>query len=304
MPVTRAKKRDEQVDEIRTINWFHCLGDELGTHIPRDIQRFLEPRTSEKDIRGDYIRNNKYLEYSQGLHVPKASLVTHAEQLVAGSSWELNHVLWSVLRHKTSIQGREHAWLRHLVPEIQVLVFGSNNEIHLRGGRHFLGSFERRASVDSLTALTVLLRMNHERGDFEQVWECAKSIFRVLLMLGNQFDERYIATRMFQLYLERIFNLVKWNGFRMYLETYNYKFLSRFLHELAERLRLRTSHSRDRKQPSYYAMQILRGERNQSLKPFFDPLIGPDIDIEPPSPAGMAQLSEHMRLQLGAESLT
>jgi len=141
--------------------------------------------------------------------------------------------------------------------------------------------------MDSLTALTVILRLNHERGDFEQVWECAKSIFRVLLIIGNTFNERGISERIFTFYRERVFNLARFNGRRMYLESFNYPALSGAFHELSEHLRQRSLHVRDRKMASYYAMQILNGQRMQSSKKFFEPLIGPDLDIGPPSPENL-----------------
>lgn len=112
------------------------------------------------------------------------------------------------------------------LPAIQALAFGTRNDIRLKGGRHFLGSLERRASIDSLTALTIILRLNHERGDFEQVWECAKSIFRVLLIIGNEFNQRGISARIFTLYRERVSNLARFNGCRMYLENCNYPVVS------------------------------------------------------------------------------
>lgn len=280
MPAKREKRRDEMVDSMRTINWFNCLCEELGTYKPREIQRILQPHIIENR---DDVKNNRYLEYSQGMHVPYPALVLCAEKLVKGSSWELNHVLWSVLRHETSVQGHATEWLHQLVPIIVGLVFDSRHDICLRGDRHFLGSLERRASMDSLTALTVILRLNHERGDYEQVWECAKSIFRVLLIIGSDFNKRGISERVFTLYRERVFNLARFNGCRMYLENCNYPGLSGAFHELSEHLRQRSSHARDRKMASYYAMQILNGQRIQSSQKFFEPLIGPDLDIGPPT---------------------
>ncbi|GGI55637.1 hypothetical protein [Oxalicibacterium solurbis] len=290
MATIRSKRRDDEVDAIRTINWFRYLGDELGTYIPRHVQRYLEPGKSDHDIHGIRIRNNKYLEYSQGLHVPRESLITHANQLIPGSGWEINHVLWSVLRHKGSISGQEHGWFRHLVPEIQIVVFEANNEIRLKGGRHYLGSLERRASVDSLAALTILLRMNYERQDSEQVWECGKSIYRVLLMLGDEFNDRQIGARLFALYSERVFSLVKHAGLRMYVEECNYPVVSQALCELAEHLRYRASGPRDRKQESFYALQLLNGERSQFLRDFFQPLVGPDLDLGPPTETSLYNL--------------
>lgn len=280
MPAKREKRRDELVDPMRTIYWFNSLCEEFGTYEPREIQRILQPRITE--IRGKDIKNNRYLEYSRGEHVPYPALVLCAEMLVKDSSWELNHVLWSVLRHKTSVQAHAPEWLRQLDSIIVGLVFNSRNDICLRGDRHFLGSLERRASMDSLTALTVILRLNHERGDYEQVWECAKSIFRVLMIIGNEFNQRGISARIFAFYRERVFSLARFNGCRMYLEHCNYPVVSGAFHELSEHLRQRSSNYRDRKLPSYYATQILDGKRIQSSKKFFEPLIGPDLDMGPP----------------------
>lgn len=39
----------------------------------------------------------------------------------------------------------------------------------------------------------------------------------------------------------------------------------------------------DRKMASEYAMQILNGQRIQSSQKFFEPLIGSDLDIGPPT---------------------
>jgi len=281
MPAKRKKRRDELVDPIRTINWFNCLCEKLGTYKPREIQRILQPHIIEN--RGEDIKTNRYLEYSRGMHVPYPALVQCAEKLVKGSSWELNHVLWSVLRHKTSVQAHAPEWLHELVPIIVGIVFDSRHDICLRGDRHFLGSLERRASMDSLTALTVILRLNHERGDYEQVWECAKSIFRVLMIIGNEFNQRGISAKIFALYREQVFSLARFNGCRIYLEHCNYPVVSGAFHELSEHLRQRSSHARDRQLPRYYAMQILEGKRIQPSKKFFEPLVGPDLDMGPPT---------------------
>src|SRR5690606_20767222 len=120
MSLQRSKRRDDAVDKIRTINWFRCIGDHLDIYIPREIHRFLQPGKTGTGVNS--IRNNRYLEYSEGKHVPRPDLVEHADRLVDGSSWELNHVLWSVLRCSGPIHGKEHKWIRELSGDIPTLV--------------------------------------------------------------------------------------------------------------------------------------------------------------------------------------
>ncbi|GGI17033.1 hypothetical protein GCM10008066_06940 [Oxalicibacterium faecigallinarum] len=108
-----------------------------------------------------------------------------------------------------------------------------------------------------------------------------------MLIIGHEFNERGISARVFGLYRERVFNLARFNGRRMYLEEFNYPVLAGAFHELSEHLRQRSFHLRDRKMACDYAMQILNGQRIQSSKKFFEPLIGPDLDIGPPSPENL-----------------
>jgi hypothetical protein len=182
------------------------------------------------------------------------------EQMVPGSSWELNHVLWSVLRAKGPIKNYAHDWIRQLVPSVQAVVMGPNNEIVMRGSRHCLGPLERRASIDSLTALTIIFLLSHEEEESEKAWLYAKSIFRVLLMIGAGLDERTIAERIFALYVERIFSKAIHKGETLDSGSYQYREYSLLLNELAERLRVKLGTYRDRKMPSFYALQIIEGK--------------------------------------------
>ena len=113
------------------------------------------------------IPNSKFKLYAEGKHVPGAAFVEKVDLVVKGSSWALNHVLWSVLREQDPIRKYAKGWARELVPEIQSLVFTPDYELRLHGNRHYLGSLERRASVDGLTALTILLKLCVEAGDAE-----------------------------------------------------------------------------------------------------------------------------------------
>lgn len=206
--------------------------------------------------------------------MPNPAFVEEVEQEVRGSSWALNHVLWRVLREQGSIRKQAKGWVRELVPEIQSLVFTPDYELRLYGNRHYLGSLERRASVDGLAALTILLKLSNEAGESEHAWDIAHCIFRVLLIIGPELDEQTIAERVFNLYVSRIFSLVSFGGRVMDLENYPFLKMTTILGHLADKLRQRQGHYRERKMPSYYALQILNGQRHE-LKDLLQPPVAP-----------------------------
>lgn len=270
----RAPKRDEEVDTARTIYWFRGLGDHLGTHTPREIQRVIAPNTLGRDSTGERIRNSKFLSYSRGNHVPQALLVRQAEKVVPRSALALNHPLWMALRTNSSIQKFAHDLIRQLDPDIQRIVMWPHGEVGGGANRHTLGSLERRAGMDSLATLTILFRLNHEAGESEWAWLCAHSIFRVLLMMGPRFDQRTVAEHVFRIYVERIFSLVVFQGQRMALDDYDYPTRSWLLQQLADEVRDQHEPQRERRLPTFYALEVLNGKYHLKLSRIFQvPLI-------------------------------
>lgn len=264
----RARRRDEEVDSTRTIFWFRSLGESLGTHEPREIQRAIAPNTLGVDSVGNPIRNSKFLGYARGEHVPLDWLVQQAEQIVPRSAWGLNHPLWRVLRTSSPINRLALKWVRELDPDIQHIVL-SQGVISTSANRHTRGTLERRASLDSLAALTILMRLNHEQGGTEAAWDFANSIFRVLLMLGPMFERHIVADCVFLIYVARVFSQVEFAGQRMALENYDYSTRSLLLDMLAAEMREHYEPKRERRLPSFYALQILDGKCQLRFRKMF-----------------------------------
>jgi len=264
MSEERAPRRDPEVDAVRTILWFRTLGERLGSHTPREIQRVIDPATSGKDSSGELIRNNKFLGYSKGEHVPQARLVQRAAQVVPHSAYYLNHPLWQALRTSAPVNRTAHKWVRELAPEIQRIVLSLQGELAPSASRHTLGALERRAGLDSLTALTILFRINQEHGQKEWAWACAASIFRVLLLLGPWLEIRLVDMKIFKIYVERVFSCTTLDGKRMALERYDYPTRALLLQMLADELKECFTGQRERKLPHFYALQVLDGKRQQS----------------------------------------
>ncbi len=268
MKKPRTPRRDNEVDSVRTIFWFRCLGDRLGTHQAREIQRAVAPNTVGIGSQGDPIKNGKFLTYKRGERVPSDRLVEQIEQQVPRSAWSLNHPLWQVLRTSSSIKNLACQWVRQLDPEIQRFAL-SNGNVSMSSGRHTLEPLERRASLDSLTALTIMLRLHHEQGNLLAAWDCARAVLRVLLILGPIFEDHAIAEQIFKIYVSRVFSLVVLPCQRIALENYDYLTRSRLLSLLADEVRAQSEPQAARRLPTFYALQVLGGKRQQRARLLF-----------------------------------
>lgn len=269
MSKKRAARRDDDVDRARTIYWFRYVGVRLQTHTPREIQRILAPKTIGLADDGEPIKNSKFLGYSQGEHVPRAVLVERAECMAPRSSRALNHPLWQVLRQQGSIAKQAPRWVRELDPEIQGIVMGPYLKIPLGPNLHTVGSLERRAGLDSLAALTIMLRLSHEQGKDEWVWLYAQTAFRVLLMIWPHLELHDVAERVFGIYVQRVFCLAAFDGLCMDLQSYNYPVMAQLLNELADRASEDNASGRERRMPTYYALQVLNGQCGSRFKKLF-----------------------------------
>lgn len=253
---------------MRTIFWFRRLGDRLGTHQPREIQREISPDTVGMDSAGEKIRNNKFLDYARGKHVPHPRLVQQAEQRVPHSAWVLDHPLWQVLGAPKLTKKRALQWVRQLDLDVQRFAL-SNGEVSMSTDRHTLDPLERRASLDSLAALTIMLRLSLEQNNASAAFGHASVIHRVLLMLGPMFERHTVAEQVFQIYVTRFFNPVRWEGQRIALENYDYLTKSRLLEMLADEVREQSEPHAARRLQSFYELQVLNGKRQQRARGIF-----------------------------------
>lgn len=286
----------ENIDRIRTIYWYEGVRIVTGAPNACALERLIEPESFGINEFEVPFHRNKWAKYKYGNNTPSVPQVKRVNMHVAGSAKELNHVLWKVLRHSTNVSEHAHDWLQQLAPELQLLVFDCDDNFRLRGGRQFLAKFERRASIDALACLTILLRVNHENGDFERAWEFAMSTFRVLLMLGHQFEERGIADALFNIYVERIFSGIKWGGERFYLEEYAFPKWADLLHQFARNSTQTKGRSITWPEEAHCMFRILEGAKGFDLKRVFAPLIGPEIDTGPWREEKQMELERMVRL--------
>lgn len=200
----------------------------MGSFRPRDVQRAVFPMPVT-DALGNTIKNNKFLGYSRGDHVPHAALVQHAAAQVPESGYVLNHVIWSVLRERGPAEKYASSWIGQLSPDIQKALIQPLRQV--RENARAYQMLARRFGLEGLAALTILFRLNLETGQTVQAWLYACGIFRSLMLMEPQFITAELATLVFRLFDQRVFSLVTsfW-GARFDFDAYDYP-------ENAQRLR-------------------------------------------------------------------
>lgn len=246
----------------------------LGEESHRKIQRMVNPASLSISVYGLKIPNSKFKTYADGTAVPSAKLVAEVELHVKGSADILNLVLWRVLRSHGSIENNAKAWMYELVALTSLgLVFTPDHKIALKGDHHFLPALERRAGFEALTALTIIFKLNLEAGDTEQAWNVAHSIFRVLLLMGGELLDLDIAQPLFELYVDRIFSQVTFDGKVFDFAGYKFEVIAAVFESIAQDLQVKLANARDRRMRSYYGLQILDGRHYIDFRESFRPKI-------------------------------
>jgi len=209
----------KEIDSIRTTYWFNILYKALKAKSALSVQRQIDPESIQKDREKEISHSSKWAEYRRGLHTPRLIILEKAETKVEGSIQAFNHPLWAILK-ADDFSKRKLSLIKNLDPALQLILFDIHGKLIQSSNRHFLGKLERRASLDSLAALTILLKINLAEGKDEIAWEYAHSITRVLLVIGKQLDEYGVAEEVYKIYCRDIFPSVSKNGSSFFTRHY------------------------------------------------------------------------------------
>lgn len=259
-----------KTQSIRTIYWFNFLSKKLNIPSALGIQRVIDPGSIRMVADKEISHSSKWAEYRRGIHSPRKNIIDRAETKVRGSSNIFNHLLWEILEREKVAEDFNELY-KKLKPEIQLLIIDNHGKVNTRASKQFLGKFERRASLESLAALTLLLKYNYEMGYSERAWEYAHSIFRVLLILGNHFGEYGVAETVFDLFDQRIFSLVSWNNRKFCFKDFRYHIASELLFTITWTLMKEALNRITPAQQTMLMLNIIKYEDNPKFKRLFNP---------------------------------
>lgn len=239
MPDVRGKGRDV-IDALRTVYWFHGLRLRLGdtARSLRAMERHLEPNAFRISKDGVPYQRNKWRSYRIGKHTPLDSLVTAMEALCEGTRIEFSHVLWDVLRTDSPISPISNELIQRLEPTVQTLFWERRVMGKIRRrifDKRTLEVLERRAGLDALAGLTLLLRETHERRDSQHAFELGYRLCRMLVLVSFDLLDHGIGYPLFDFFHRKILPLAAHQG--LYQTYASVHFL-----DLADRLSYALNH--------------------------------------------------------------
>lgn len=231
-----AGRRRDKVDVLRAALWYQVVKEGLGASTAYTIERQIEQnRAFGKNQDGVRFHRNKWSKYEIGTHVPEKKLVAKAEIKVPGSARILNHPLWEALRIRQPKKLTPNARFQQLGSRTckvvyKTLPFGSGGGASRRALHRTLPMLERRAGIDALAALTILLKEANARSDTGAAMEIGRSLYNVLLMLcGATTSFGSIAEELIELYSERIFRRIVHDGHYFNVRGFEFSEATKFL---------------------------------------------------------------------------
>lgn len=210
-------KQRHVVDAFRTVFWFHLLRINSGAKSTYQMDQLLEKHQSQSEERAPDCKN-KWRSYRNGRHTPSPALVQFIAASYPDSHAVLNHVLWEVLRLDRPVSRNADFWLSQLHPEVRTTIYRYGTTFSV--GKSFpralnqtrLSMLERRAGLDALACLIILLRKTVEAGDSSLGQKLGRSLCRMLLILGHVLSRTGLSKPLVQYIEQEILPLTSCDG--------------------------------------------------------------------------------------------
>lgn len=200
---------------LRVEFWYSGLKQRTGIQSAYGLELHFEGDSFKRNSNGT-IRHyrSKWSSYEKHLFTPRAATLERVEQLAPGSTYDLNHPLWTVMSGFNADNPLDFsAVLRSLSPDTLAILFQvehlgcSTYSVRASSNQLLLDKLERRASLDALTALIILLLEAKKLNQPAFALSAAKSINNVLFMISIELASRNVAQQLIDWVIEHILPL-------------------------------------------------------------------------------------------------
>jgi hypothetical protein len=196
-----SNPRSNTVEMLAVGYWFEGLRQRTGLKTAYALELYFENESFRRNTNGT-IRHyrSKWSRYEKKVHSPNAETLKRVELLAPGSSRDLKHPLWmliNLIRKKMVIDFE--VYLRTLNTDIQSVLFTNGSGTFWDDSRRepttqlLLDKLERRACLDSLSALIAIVVEADHLGRKSVAIKAADSLHKVLLMLAMELQARGVA---------------------------------------------------------------------------------------------------------------
>lgn len=205
---------------LKTVFWFYGLCRLERATGAYELERAFDREERWKRPDGSRRQSNKWPGYSKGRHEPRQVLAAvQAKHRHANDC--LRSPLWPALAADPLSLGDVQDLLAGLPRSMQVLVCrhhfwpGSETRPRTANSRMLAGALERRASLDALAAVILLLRSTKAAGDEVAAYEWGRRIWRMMVLLGPDLVRSGIARPLAEFIEERAMPMATLQGIRM-----------------------------------------------------------------------------------------
>ncbi len=261
------------VESLRVRYWFEGLRQRTALTTAYALEKYFEEEFFRKSSDGKILHYpSKWSRYEQGVITPKAKTLKRVEILAPGSTRELEHPIWSVLRNMHNKYFDPEKIMRCLSSYIQAVIFSTDftglSSYSMRQpitGR-LLDKLERHPSLDSVACLICLLLEAAEQKRTRRTEKITRVLHNVLLMIGIELQARGIALPFLDLIVTHCLPL----GDRPYLKAVmtsrDYVEASAYLNLMAYQNPQSRKKSLDWEQRVRVMHQLVHGERGMDVE--------------------------------------
>ena len=275
------------IENIKVRYWFTGLMQRSGCKAASRLEKIVEPLSDPKIDPRTPLRN-KWKNYKKGINTPRSSLLKKVEVKFPGSSKEINHPIWEILKLNNPCMDDLDKWFLQLSPKFQAVVYRSSNGdianscTRKKVSEKLIEKLCKLASLDSLAALTLYWVEAKNNGQHDKEVLLATGIYQILLMLGKDLMSRKIADPLFLYIRSIIFEKTNWGGGYFAISPFEYLWCSTMLYESVNRNpRFRHTSNWPLKCTGMY--RLMNGENGLDFKFCLSPLILPNWDSGPPT---------------------
>lgn len=202
------------IETLRVRYWYEGLKQRTSLSSAYALERHFEKESFQRNSNGT-IRHyrSKWSGYEKDLNTPKSKTLKRVELLAPGSTRELEHPLWEIMRCVGQNKIDTDAYMRTLSVDVQTVIFSSGfSGLSAYSRREpvtqrLLDKLEKRVSLDSVACLICLVLEATQQKRSVTAVKIALTLHNVLLMISIELQARHIAIPFLDWIIEHILPL-------------------------------------------------------------------------------------------------